>query len=174
MIQPGQLLVAHPEHKQGFFARSVVLITENHAHGTVGLAINHQSEMIFADVMTSKGIHWPFEDKLYRGGPVNPTALVCVHTSEWYSSNTLQVSGDFAISSDHLMTEKMSMGNTPSQYRFVSGISGWAPGQLEHEMRRGSWLTCWATPELVFGFTGDQQWRKSIDCCAREAVQSYF
>lgn len=174
MIQPGQLLVAHPEKMQGFFAKSVVLITENHSQGTVGIAVNRQSDMVFADIMYSKGIEWPYEDKLYRGGPVNPTALVCVHTSEWYSSNTLQVSADFAISSDNLMTEKMSMGNLPSEYRFVSGISGWAPGQLDYEQRQGVWLTCWATPELVFGFTGDQQWRKSIDCCAKEAVQSYF
>ena len=45
----------------------------------------------------------------------------------------------------------MARGGGPSQRILALGYAGWGPGQLEGEIHQNGWLTCDATPELVFG-----------------------
>jgi putative transcriptional regulator len=37
-----------------------------------------------------------------------------------------------------------------ASFRAYVGYSGWAPGQLENEMKTGSWITLPADPSIVF------------------------
>ncbi|QDV06398.1 hypothetical protein Poly30_19070 [Planctomycetes bacterium Poly30] len=47
--------------------------------------------------------------------------------------------------------------------RFVVGYSGWGEGQLDAEMRMGSWLPVPATADLVFAEgTGESVWRAAL------------
>lgn len=157
------------------FSQSVVLITESHAKGTVGFILNKPSDINLKDIMISRGLPWYDNDELFRGGPVNPSALIMVHTSEWYSSNSMMVKQGIAISSDDFMIEKYSMGNRPEKYRFINGMSGWAPGQLEWEIKKQkSWLTCRSTKELVFDYEGKNQWHKCLEACANETISQFI
>lgn len=47
-------------------------------------------------------------------------------------------------------------------FRAFMGYSGWAPGQLENEMKMGSWLTMPANPDLVFNPDATQLWTDVI------------
>ena len=47
---------------------------------------------------------------------------------------------------DDLLRDPSSLGNM----RAFIGYSGWAPGQLEHEMQTGSWLTHPADSTVMF------------------------
>lgn len=172
MIKPGSVLVAHPDLQDEFFEFSVVLITENHKGGTVGLTLNKMHRSTFSEAMDFQD--WPLSEQLYCGGPVNPRALILLHTAGWYSSNTLPVNTDFSISSDLLMTEKMAMGNTPTDYRFISGMSGWKPGQLDEEIQKNRWLTVPATSRILFETSGETQWREAVNAYAEIAVAQYF
>lgn len=156
------------------FKKSVVLISEHHGMGTVGFIVNKASDIKFSRIMLEKGIEWPFDDTLYLGGPVNSSALVCLHTTEWYSSNTMQISDDFAISSDNFMTEKISMGNIPQNYRMIGGMSGWAPNQLEQEIEANKWLTTHANPSIIYETQGESTWIRAIEQCASQATATFF
>lgn len=174
MIKPGQILIAHPELKCNFFAGTVVLITERSAKGWVGISLNKPSTISMRSIADEKGWSWPYDDKVYRGGPINPSALIMLHSSDWWSSNTLTISDTVSLSSDNFMTEKMVMGNAPRQWRMAHGLAGWFPGQLEQEIKRNDWLTAWPTEEILFEYTSEEQWRRSIDLCANQAVNAFF
>jgi putative AlgH/UPF0301 family transcriptional regulator len=123
-------------------------------------------------------------DTLYRGGPVNARALVLLHDNTWYSSNTMQIGEHLAISSDTVMLEKLSEGNTPAHSRLIAGLSGWAPGQLLAEIQglapysagRSQWLVAGTVGSLdtIFGTDGVAQWHAWIDVAARRCVEEYF
>jgi putative AlgH/UPF0301 family transcriptional regulator len=91
----------------------------------------------------------------------------------------MQVTPGIAISSDTLMMEKIAMGDYPQWWRFCVGVSGWAPGQLEFEMRGTptgvpQWLTTPATTDLVFRWDGEKQWHQAVNSCATEFVAANF
>ena len=174
-IRAGDLLVAHPEMTNDFFARSVVLVTEANATGTVGFVVNRKTIADLSQNIIRNNFQWPYQDFLFEGGPLNRSALVMFHTPEWGSSNTLRITDQLAISSDQFMFEKMSGGDVPLHRRFVYGQSIWSPGQLEKEMGLPkTWLTTRCTQSIMFEYDGDEQWRRSIDHCAQTAIDSYF
>ena len=171
-LKPGTLLAAHPDLSDEYFANSVVLLTENHTRGTIGIVINTPHMHTLRQVLEARS--WPTGDALYQGGPVNQSALLLLHSSEWYSANTMTVTPTLSISSDTHMLDKTQEGNTPRQFRFIAGMSGWAPGQLASEIAQGRWLTTPATDDLIWSDDGKQQWTRTIERCAELAVQMYF
>lgn len=173
-ITPGQLLVATPALDSGAFEKSVILITEHHDRGTIGFILNKPTTTTLDQLMNQRGISWADPHRIYSGGPVNIGALILLHTDEWYSSNTMQVGSEMAISSDTFMFEKISTNNVPRQMRFMQGMSVWAHGQLEHEIDQNSWLTCWPKDNIIFKYTGSAQWRHALEQCATQSVAQYF
>lgn len=175
VIKPGDLLIAHPEMTSDFFVRSVVLVTEANATGTVGFVINRKTIADLGQNIVKNSFEWPYQDFMFEGGPLNRTALVMIHTPEWSSSNTLRVNDQVSISSDQFMFEKMAGGDVPVYRRFVYGQSIWSPGQLEKELSLPkTWLTTHSSQDIIFEYDGDEQWRRSIDHCAQTAIDSYF
>ena len=171
----GRLLVAHPKLSNGFFSRSVVLITESSPAGHRGLVINKTiPEMTLRDIADQHGMHLATDRTLYAGGPLHKHALVIVHTNEWYSSNTMQVGAHLAVSSDHLMMEKIGMGNTPEALRCIAGWSQWSQGQLEQEIAQDNWMTIPGDPHIVFGTNGEKQWELAVAVCSQITIDSYF
>lgn len=172
MIKPGTLLIAHPDIEDEFFGCSVILITEHHQTGTVGLIVNKLSKIVLSEAMGLQ--EWNLDDDMYVGGPVNPQALIMLHTAGWYSSNTMPVDNNLSISSDLLMTEKMHMGNTPEQFRFVSGMANWQPKQLQTEIDKNRWLTMPSSERIIFESRGEKQWKHAVDAYADIAVSQFF
>ena len=95
------------------------------------------------------------------------------------SQNSYPV-GDYCVTSDKFMLEKMATGTPPVHWRMVSGVSGWGPGQLEAELEGSgpfvekSWLTLPATDSILFEYDGDRQWQKGIDLCSQQMIERYF
>ena len=43
------------------------------------------------------------------------------------------------------------------------GYAGWAPGQLEAELKMKSWIVVPADKALIFGSDADKKWRQAMD-----------
>lgn len=172
MTKPGTLLISHPDLVDNFFQSSVILITESHHRGVIGLAINKLSSMPLSQAMNNP--NWRGPEDLYCGGPNNTQALLLLHSANWISTNTVPVDNTFSISSDMEMTSKISRGQVPDKYKFVYGMSSWYPGQLDVEIATGKWLTIPATEDIVYNTASDDLWKKSIESCAKLAVDQYF
>ena len=50
-------------------------------------------------------------------------------------------------------------GKGPDNYRFALGYSGWGPGQLEEELKRGDWLVLPAYKKIMFNTPDDMMWK---------------
>ena len=175
MLAPGKILVAHPKLDSGLFGRSVIILTEHHDSGCVGFRVNKPCQIDLNKIMRDRGIEWPSADVLYQGGPLNTSALVMIHTDDFSSTNTMYLPGGFAVSSDELMIEKIAMDNKPNAFRFLTGICSWAPGQLNHEIKKQKqWLTATPNDAMLFNSTGLKQWRKALNLVAAETTAQYF
>jgi putative transcriptional regulator len=175
----GKLLIAPPAVKGTFWYKTVILVTEHHNNGSLGLVLNKRSQMSIAEFGAQVNVQIDQPGYIYLGGPVNVKALTMLHTTEWYCSNTLHVTPDLAISSAEDMLPKLAVGDCPKQWRLFLGICGWAPNQLINEIQGKhpyphdtSWLT--ATPEnpLVFDLDLKEQWTSSIEKSGQEFAQT--
>lgn len=175
----GKLLVAHPSLKGALFSHSVLFIFEHSANGAQGFVLNKSIGYPVSDIFESNGLIIDTNDTVYKGGPINERSLSLFHTGEWLSSNTYPV-GDYCVSSDKFMLEKMASGPAPVYWRMVSGISGWAPGQLEAEIEgqgpftEKSWLTLDPNDSIMFDYDGEEQWNKAIEMCSQQMINSFF
>ena len=66
---------------------------------------------------------------------------------EWKS--TLPV-GDVGLTTSRDILEAMAKGHGPRQQLVALGYAGWAPGQLEDEIKKNGWLTVQADLDLIF------------------------
>ena len=54
--------------------------------------------------------------------------------------------------------ETIAAGTVPRSLIALVGYAGWAPGQLENEIRYGSWLPIDVAPSLVFETDPEEAW----------------
>jgi len=154
----GQLLLDGGKLQGSFFHRTVVLICQHDAEGALGLVLNRASEnkvgeMIVADMADSLK-----KQPLYRGGPVQPSALSYLHTDHFLINANVMANLNLGHSLDDLVEIGQSFSST-QQVRIFVGFAGWSPGQLDDEMKRESWLTHPASLDLVFHRQPEKLWQ---------------
>tara|TARA_R110000851_G_scaffold46355_3_gene112807 strand:- start:1512 stop:2054 length:543 start_codon:yes stop_codon:yes gene_type:complete len=180
MNYTGRLIVAHPKLLSTFFKHTVIYIYEDTENGSQGLILNKPSKIAVNEIFAEQGYNITTNQSLYKGGPVHQRAVSMIHTAEWYSSNT-QPAGNYNISSDDFMIEKMGSGNTPAAWRMVGGVCGWAPGQLHAEINGippftedRSWLTLVPSDAIMFEYDGESQWQKALQTSSSQMVNHFF
>jgi len=135
----GRLLIAEPSLTGDVsFNRSVILLAEHNAEGTVGFILNKPLEYELSDLVQEIKISF----NLYNGGPVDQDNLYFIHNVPHLIANSIEISegihwgGDFD-SVVMLLNKKII---TKNDVRFFLGYSGWAPLQLEDELSSKSWI----------------------------------
>lgn len=154
----GHLLVAAPELLDPNFRQTVVLIVEHGEQGTLGLVLTRPTDTTVKDLWEQIGTGdetCTSDRPLYVGGPVEGP-LMALHTHESLADSTVFPGVFFSVQKENL-TELVTKPD--DSYRLFIGHAGWGSGQLEAEMKEGSWLTMPATTELVF-YSGDDLWDK--------------
>jgi len=175
----GNLLIAPPAVKDNFWHKTVILITEHHHQGSMGLVLNRRSELSIKNFGQQLGFHLDLPGFVYIGGPVNVKNLSFLHSPEWVSTNTMQVSDQFSISSAEDILPRMAANDLPIYWRVFLGVCGWGPGQLTAELegiapwkKEHSWCTANSTNELVFTSDQNEQWCAALDKSAQEFAQN--
>ncbi len=163
----GQLLVATERMRDPRFAETVIYIVEHDGNGAFGLIVNrpHAEGPISAlldkfglkhdDVLGDITVHY--------GGPVDSGMAFILHSPEYIIDGTLVVDELVALTSKPEVLRDIGIGKGPRRSLLAFGYSGWGPGQLEGEVRRGDWLMIDADPEIVFGPNPAAKWRRAID-----------
>jgi putative transcriptional regulator len=159
-LSSGDLVVASEKLGDPNFAESVVLILEHDEDkGTVGVIINRRSELplsrVFPDIKGASA------DPVYVGGPVSLTAVQALLRSPEKSDDVRQVSGDiYATGSKEIIEKSVRSRIASSKFRLYVGYAGWAPGQLEMEIKIGAWIVLSNRSKLSFDEDPDSLWSR--------------
>lgn len=177
----GKVLAAPPANQDEFFQQSVIYVYDQTHEGTVGLCLNRPSDRTIQELAEHHGLRYNGKEPLYVGGPVNPHALVMLHSPDWYCSNTMEVNGSFRVSSDKSMLARICQGDCPKYWRFFLGMSGWKTGQLEGEIRgekpwsrAHSWLIGPASEKILFNKDHTKVWDLALKSSGREMIDTFF
>lgn len=159
------LLLAIPQLHDPNFRKSVVLLVENQPEGSVGLVLNHPTEMAIKPVLEGLSIEWRGDPEatVWDGGPVLKEQGWVLH-SQPHSSlqpSAVEISEGIFLSGTSDQLKQLAF-QPPEQTRFLLGSAGWGEDQLESEIAQGWWLTLEVELELVFHTPWDQIWEKAF------------
>lgn len=164
---PGQLLVATPEMKDPRFAEAVIYMVKHDADGAFGLIINRpMAKGPFEDLLKGFGAEIEGaqgEVLIHYGGPVSMQQGFVLHSDEIMIERSMKVVNGIAMTADVKMIEALARGKGPRQSLVMLGYAGWAPGQLEMELKADSWFVIPGDKSLVFGKDADKKWREAMD-----------
>jgi putative transcriptional regulator len=175
----GKLLIAPPSVKGNLWYKTVIMVTEHHRDGSIGLIINKRSPVTVNELGERLGLEIDLPGFVYIGGPISPKSLSIIHSNEWRTSNTLRINNQFSLSSSEDMLTRLSRGDTPKEWRMIAGMCGWAEHQLMNEINgispykhENSWCIASSDPELVFDTDNKEQWANALDKSGMEFAQS--
>ncbi|AMV37749.1 YqgE/AlgH family protein [Planctomyces sp. SH-PL62] len=166
----GRLLIAAPGLIDPNFARSVILVASHGDSGALGLILNRELESDVSDVwrQISSEPCVRFE-KLHHGGPISGT-LMAVHDRRPLAN--MLVADDLYVATELNAMESLA-ASTDGRVLFFAGHAGWGPGQLEDEIREGSWFVAPASPDHVFGgHDANALWKDAATLAGRREIQS--
>lgn len=172
-IAPGLLLAAPPMSDPNF-GRSVVLVAQCGDEGALGWVLNGIELVPVAQLMrdaglTPEGTLLPetpsYLSKVRVGGPVSPRSAWLLYESEpqWKHVGEIPLSEHWSASGAREFVESIALGRGPTEFRLLLGYAGWAPGQLDHEIRAGAWMPTRIDEELVFGRKIEGMWQNAYE-----------
>lgn len=157
----GRLLLDGGGLAGSFFHRTVLLVCEHDAKGAFGLVLNRATGRTIGDALAAD-LRDPMKaERIFHGGPVQPTALSYLHSDVFLPDANVMPN----LSLGHSLEELADLGEnfSPTQkVKVFAGYAGWSPGQLDEELKRGSWLTHRATLEHVFDPDPATLWRRIV------------
>ncbi len=157
-LSVGDVLIANEKLADPNFAEAVILIVQHDdEEGTLGLVINRKSEIplskIFPDIKHASA------DPVYIGGPVGTTIGQALLRLPANTDQVGHISGDiYATGSKELIEKSVASQTDPSKFRLYFGYAGWAPGQLQAEIRLGAWTVLKGRSKIVFDHDPDSLW----------------
>ena len=162
----GQFLVAAEEMGDPRFVRTVILVIRHDVTGAMGLVVNRPvGEVPMARLLEGIGLDATGvrgEVRLHYGGPVEPQQGLTLHSAEFSIDGTLRVTGGIAVTGNPEVLRAIGAGRGPKRYLIALGYAGWAPGQLEAEMKAGGWVAVPADAALTFDENAETKWERAM------------
>ncbi|MDG1050576.1 MAG: YqgE/AlgH family protein [Planctomycetota bacterium] len=165
---PGTMLLSAPALLDPNFMHTVVLMCQHDEEGAFGLVVNRAGEARVGDLFPDHPELRNLELKVRDGGPVARDTLQVIHrfTADVAgSTGGLSVGDGIRIGADleSLVQKPAASAALATHARFVIGYAGWSAGQLEVEIKTGSWLPLATSADLVFSEDGDEAiWRAAM------------
>jgi putative transcriptional regulator len=162
----GQLLVARPELRDPRFSHTVVYIVRHDAGGAMGLILNRPiGEASLSELLEQAGLEGKSVDgkiRVHFGGPVEAPRGFVLHTADYKIDGTQVVKDGIAVTARPEILRAMGTGIGPRKSLFALGYAGWASGQMEGEIKAGSWEIVPADKALVFDEDYETKWERAI------------
>ena len=154
-------LIAMPNMVDPYFAKSLTYICEHNDQGALGVVVNRPIDLslqaLFERINLQLEPHELRDLPVYFGGPVQTDRGFVLHQpiGEWHS--TLNVRGSLGLTTSKDILEAVGKGSGPAKMLVTLGYSGWAAGQLEHELGQNAWLTVEAGEQIIFDLPAEEK-----------------
>ena len=154
-------LIAMPNMVDPYFAKSLTFICEHNDQGALGVVVNRPIDLSLQALF--ERINLELEPRelhdlpVYFGGPVQTDRGFVLHqpVGDWHS--TLNVRGKLGLTTSKDILEAVGKGNGPKKLLIALGYSGWAAGQLEHELGQNAWLSVEAGEQIIFDLPAEER-----------------
>jgi putative transcriptional regulator len=171
VLAPGLLLAAPPLGDPNF-SRSVVLLATHTTEGSLGWVLNGNEIAPVARLLRDAGlvpdgVELPdtvaYENKARVGGPVSPRSAWVLYRRDasFDHAGQLVLTEEWAGTGDRSVVEAIARGRGPAEFRLLLGYAGWAPSQLDEEIRAGAWLPVAFDPGIVFDKDDGGMWERA-------------
>lgn len=161
-LAPGLLVAALPLTDPNF-AKSLVLLVAHGEEGALGIVVNGDKEVAsIGDLLeqlglTEDGSKHP--EAVRVGGPVQQEiGWIVYRPSATPCEGEIKLSDRIAVTQSREVLASIGRNEGPSVYAAFLGYSGWAPGQLEEEIRQGAWLPVDLDDAIVFEVPVEKRW----------------
>lgn len=144
-----------------YFAKSLTYICEHNDQGALGVVVNRPIDLslqaLFERINLKLEPHELRDIPVYFGGPVQTDRGFVLHqpVGEWHS--TLNVRDSLGLTTSKDILEAVGKGSGPAKMLVTLGYSGWAAGQLEHELGQNAWLTVEAGEQIIFDLPAEEK-----------------
>lgn len=163
----GDFLVAVCEMGDPRFSQAVIYMVQHDSEGAMGLIINRPAGEVPLDEFL-KGLELDpagsgLQLRVYYGGPVEVHRGFVLHSPDVLEESSQVLEEGVALTLDASILRKIAQGRGPRHYVMALGYAGWAPGQLESELARGSWFTAEADPASIFSGEPEKLWEHLVE-----------
>lgn len=174
---PGTLLVALPTLEEPTFHRTVILmLAYGSVEGALGVVLNRPNGVPVGALLPGWDALTAPPDSMFVGGPVSREKIICLANLQRplpvvADGEPEPVPGCAPIpdggSSGRLATVDLNrdpseVEDAVSAVRLFSGYAGWSPGQLDAELRSGSWLVLPAADGDAFSDEPESLWTRVL------------
>jgi len=154
-------LIAMPAMADSFFSKTLTYICEHSEQGALGLVVNRPIDLTLKELFDQLNI--TSDDQalgshpIMFGGPIQLDRGFVLHrpVGEWQS--TMVVNQGMGLTTSLDILEAIANGGSPKQLLVALGYSGWAPGQIEHELSQNAWLTVPASSDIIFELPSEER-----------------
>lgn len=173
-LTKGKILISDPFLQDPNFQRTVIILTEHNENGSIGFVLNKPLGLELNEVI----LDFPkFQSKLFYGGPVQPDTLHFIHKLGSQIDGSQEIcegvfwGGNFETVK--VLIEKKQV--SASDFKFFIGYSGWAPEQLENELKSEAWMISEGNSEYLFSKNPNDLWENVLkDIGSKYAVIAQF
>ena len=172
-LEPGVFLYAAPSLRDPNFAETVVLLLDHGPDGSLGLIVNRPTRVGVREAVKELAETRGLELRVYEGGPVQPRVMIALVRPSRAIADARRVLGDVQLSTEPRQWKEVAGGpEAASRLRVYSGYAGWGPGQLDREMRLGSWVVARADARSIFSPEPSALWQKVHELMRRIEVRA--
>ena len=154
-------LIAMPNMADPYFSRSLTYICEHNEQGALGIVVNRPIDMtlsaLFERLEMALSAQGPGGEPVYFGGPVQTERGFVLHQPVGQWQSTLSIKDQVGLTTSKDILEAVGNGSGPAKILVSLGYSGWAPGQLEQEIKQNAWLTVEAQDDIIFNTPVEQR-----------------
>jgi putative transcriptional regulator len=160
-LEPGRFLVASRKMRDPRFAETVILIVRYEDKGALGLIVNQPTVALLSDLLPEVEELKERDDRVYLGGPVAKNGMMFLLRSDNPPADSQLIFADVYVSSSRERFDEVIVQDQ-ARFRSYVGYAGWAPGQLEGELRREDWHVLPGDADVVFSSSPEGIWGKLI------------
>jgi putative transcriptional regulator len=153
------MLVAGKQMPDPRFRKTVLVVTTHGKSGPIGVIVNRSEDIkldqLFPDSAAAK------VRSLFYGGPAYPKQISYLVRGGEAVKGALTISSNIYLAYDMPTLGELLNDKRPQKdLRVMHGLASWAPGQLEYEIKLGSWYVMPFDETVIFDHPPEGIWQE--------------